>query len=578
MVEERVMTWRRVVVVVGAALVLLPTGSAQATITVANTNDDGQGSLRQAIAAAAPGEDIIVPAGTYTLTSDQLTITKSLTISGHAAGDTIIRAGAPFRVFHVNGSGINVTIGGVTVRDGLVSAPGGIADGGGILNESADLTLQDVVVSDNRVDASGSAGNPGGIADGGGIDNSGGTLKLIRSKVTSNVASAIGGSGRAGGIADGGGVASFGTFSFEGSTIRGNAADARGGQGPSNANQFGGIAEGGGFATVINSGPLSDVTASTIDGNVSDASAGPGAGAGISDGGGIFLVSNDPPVAITLVTISSNAVRVFGGGGIGDAGGLFGNANGAGELNLQSATLSTNAIQGPTTSGTGGNFFTGSGANTKIANTIISSGAGPAGSENCGLSGSSQGFNLDSRDQCGFHGPGDQVNTDPLLGPLAENGGPTPTMALSPTSPAVDKGSAFGLGADQRSVLRPIDFPAIANAAGGDGSDIGAFELQPDNAFQLGKLKRNRKKGTGKQLVLLSLPDAGSVTIKGKGLKTKTKKVTGAKKVKLPVIPKGKKKAQENATGSVKLKAKVTYQPTGNVAKTIKRKLKLLKH
>ena len=168
MVEEHVMRLRRVVVVLGGALVLLPAGSAQATITVANTNDDGQGSLRQAIAAAVPGENIIVPAGTYTLTSDQLTITKSLTISGHAAGDTIVRAGAPFRVFHVNGSGINVTIGGMTIRDGLVSAPSGIADGGGILNESADLTLQDVAVSNNRADASGSAGNLGGIADGGG--------------------------------------------------------------------------------------------------------------------------------------------------------------------------------------------------------------------------------------------------------------------------------------------------------------------------------------------------------------------------------------------------------------------------
>ena len=576
MVEEHVMRLRRVVVVLGGALVLLPAGSAQATITVANTNDDGQGSLRQAIAAAVPGENIIVPAGTYTLTSDQLTITKSLTISGHAAGDTIVRAGAPFRVFHVNGSGINVTIGGMTIRDGLVSAPSGIADGGGILNESADLTLQDVAVSNNRADASGSAGNLGGIADGGGIDNSGGTLKLIRSKVTSNVASAVGGSGRFGGIASGGGVASFGTFSLESSTIETNAVDARGGQGPSNASQSGGIAEGGGFFTVINSGPLSGVTASTIDENVSDASAGPGASAGISDGGGMFLVSNDPPVAITLVTISGNAVHVFGGGGIGDAGGLFGNANGAGELNLRSTTLSTNAIQGPTTSGTGGNFFTGSGAKTKIANTIVSNGAGPAGSENCGLSGSSQGFNLDSRDQCGFHGPGDQVNTDPLLGPLAENGGPTPTMALSPTSSAVDRGSAFGLGTDQRGVLRPIDFPSIPNAAGGDGSDIGAFELQPDNAFTLGKLKRNKKNGTAKQIVLLPLPDAGSVTIAGKGLKTKTKPVADTGKLKLAVIPKGKK-AQENRTGEVKVKAKITYNATGNVAKTLKRKLKLLK-
>jgi hypothetical protein len=66
--------------------------------------------------------------------------------------------------------------------------------------------------------------------------------------------------------------------------------------------------------------------------------------------------------------------------------------------------------------------------------------------------------------------------------------------------------------------------------------------------------------------------------IAGKGLKTKTKSVADTGKVKLPVIPKGRKKAQENSTGRVTLKAKITYEPTGNAAKTLKRKLKLLKH
>ena len=150
-------------------------------------------------------------------------------------------------------------------------------------------------------------------------------------------------------------------------------------------------------------------------------------------------------------------------------------------------------------------------------------------------------------------------------------------MSLGPTSPAIDKGASFGLTSDQRGVLRPIDFPSIPNAAGGNGSDIGAFELQPSNAFKLGKLKRNKKKGTAKQLVILPLPDAGSVTIKGKGMKTKTRQVADNGKLKLPVIAKGKKRKQENRTGKVKLKAKITYNATGNAAKTIKRKLKLLK-
>jgi hypothetical protein len=102
-------------------------------------------------------------------------------------------------------------------------------------------------------------------------------------------------------------------------------------------------------------------------------------------------------------------------------------------------------------------------------------------------------------------------------------------------------------------------------------------ELQPSNAFKLGKLKRNKKKGTAKQVVILPVPDAGSVTMNGKGLQTKTRKVTGAAKVKLPVVAKGKKRKDLNSSGRAKLKAKVTYSPTGNVAKTLKRKFKLLK-
>src|SRR5664280_1680851 len=65
---------------------------------------------------------------------------------------------------------------------------------------------------------------------------------------------------------------------------------------------------------------------------------------------------------------------------------------------------------------------------------------------------------------------------DPLLGPLADNGGPTPTHALLPGSPAIDHGSSGGLTTDQRGQPRPFNFPAYTDAD--DGSDIGAYELQ----------------------------------------------------------------------------------------------------
>ena len=77
------------------------------------------------------------------------------------------------------------------------------------------------------------------------------------------------------------------------------------------------------------------------------------------------------------------------------------------------------------------------------------------------------GHNLSSDASCAFTAVGSMNNTDPKLGPLADNGGPTLTMALLPGSPAIDAGSAVGAPAtDQRGVPRPQ----------GAGVDIGAFE------------------------------------------------------------------------------------------------------
>ena len=72
---------------------------------------------------------------------------------------------------------------------------------------------------------------------------------------------------------------------------------------------------------------------------------------------------------------------------------------------------------------------------------------------------------------------GNQLNVDPKLDSLQDNGGPTQTHALLPGSPAIDTGNSNGAIADQRGSLRPSDRPDVSNAAGSDGSDIGAFEV-----------------------------------------------------------------------------------------------------
>ena len=82
----------------------------------------------------------------------------------------------------------------------------------------------------------------------------------------------------------------------------------------------------------------------------------------------------------------------------------------------------------------------------------------------------SLGHNLFSDDPSVSLDPTDLVNTDPLLGPLANNGGPTLTQALLPGSPAINGGvPVAGITTDQRGAPRSLT----------GATDIGAFEVQP---------------------------------------------------------------------------------------------------
>ena len=121
--------------------------------------------------------------------------------------------------------------------------------------------------------------------------------------------------------------------------------------------------------------------------------------------------------------------------------------------------------------GTGGGIYSSLGAAT-LANTII---ALQTDSSDCGVGGITDlGNNLDSDGTC----PGAATSSDPGLGPLADNGGPTKTHALIEGSPAIDAGDNATCaaspvsGVDQRGVSRP-QFGATSLTC-----DIGAFELK----------------------------------------------------------------------------------------------------
>jgi CSLREA domain-containing protein len=238
--------------------------------------------------------------------------------------------------------------------------------------------------------------------------------------------------------AAGAGLASNGMVTVTDSTFSGNTAEGTVGEL--------GVTGGG----IANSGTLT-VTNSTFSGN----SASTGRGGGISNRG-VATVTNS--------TFSGNSA--FRGGGI------FDDENST--LTVTNSTFSGNSAS----TGRGAGIETISIATT-LRNTIV---ADSTQGNNClGLSTIIDGgYNLDDGTTCGFTDPTSQSNANPLLGPLQDNGGPTQTHALGADSPAIDKGNSSGSTTDQRGEPRPFDFDDVQfpDATGGDGSDIGAYELQ----------------------------------------------------------------------------------------------------
>jgi hypothetical protein len=488
--------------VIAVLLLAATTMSAHAaTITVTNTNDSGPGSLREALANANDGDTInFAVTGTITLTNGELVISRNVTIAGPGANRLSIDGGhefwGPQATFHIV-SGKTVTIFGLTIT----------GHGGGILNDEAILTVSNCVISGTGPgrglfnNASLNSGviasvtiinslfsdNVEGIynvpgpslgstrtmardstsvrkaADGGSgagnctacvtIANSvvtgnafgvyniadlASTVTVLNSRFTDNAVEAIISYGNAeitvkNSTISGNFVGietSFASVSIANSTISGNSG-------------FGGVYAGGGDLSIVNS---------TISGNV----------ANTGTGGGIYGQDLDD-LSIVNSTISGNSACC---GGVG--GGIY---------NLNSSLRITNSTITGNSAGSGGGIYNDQGQ-FEISNTILNAGASGENIFNNGGTVTSHGYNLSSDDGGGYlNGPGDQINTDPLLGPLQNNGGPTETHALLLGSPAIDKGNSGGVPIDQRHFYRPIDIPGIPNATGGDGSDIGAFEF-----------------------------------------------------------------------------------------------------
>jgi hypothetical protein len=225
------------------------------TLTVTNTLDSGAGSLRADVAAAASGDTIVfnIPKSdpgyntttgvwTITLTSGELLITKSLSITGPGETELTISGNHASRVFDLEQSGKNKThqfIPQVSLSGMTISNASSILSAGAILNNGAcSLTITNSILSNNSAGSQGQ-GDGGAIynvgtltvngctltgnyapSGGGAIENLG-TLTVSSSFITNNSASIFGGGG--------GGIDNTGTATLTATTLSGNSAGFGGG-------------------------------------------------------------------------------------------------------------------------------------------------------------------------------------------------------------------------------------------------------------------------------------------------------------------------------------------------------------
>ena len=420
----------------------------RAAIQTANLSPDSS-TISFNIPTTDPGYNPQTGSYTINFQSALPDISTDMTISGPGAEKlTVMRSratGTPsFRIFNVTTSGaVTVppikhvaTFSGLTIRDGAENE-----SGGGIQNANdGTVNIKNCALINNYSNDKGGA-----------IFNAqSGRVNVTNSTLKFNTAYGEGG----GGIFNVAGFINVSNSEFVNNTA-GAFYPAAGG----------GIASAGGVVSV---------SGSTFFQNI-----GRSAGGGIA-GAGTLTVTNS--------TFYANMVYNFGVGGA---------IYNSGTLNLSNCTLT-------------GNFsdYQGSGVyneNGKIANvksTIIAANYGGVflmslyptfqigeAPDVFGVF-NSHGFNLIGKKDGSTSLPAttDQKGTlaaplDPKLDPkgLRNNGGSTRTVALQRGSPAIDKGTSASLAGtlatDQRGFPRTVNNPAIANATGGDGTDIGAFEL-----------------------------------------------------------------------------------------------------
>jgi len=187
-------------------------------------------------------------------------------------------------------------------------------------------------------------------------------------------------------------------------------------------------------------------------------------GTGDSDGNGGGIFTSGPVLSLMNSTVSGNWAE-FGGGGI--------YSPGSASIELIHSTVAFNAA------GHGGGGVEPHSSSLSVTSTIIANNTGVAGGEDCLLGAGPTGMTLMNLFSTASCFTDLAIVADPMLAPLADNGGPTPTHALLAGSPAIDAvptPGCFLADVDQRYVVRPQGWRC----------DLGAFEFTDFPSITIG--------------------------------------------------------------------------------------------
>lgn len=388
----------------------------------------------------------------------------------------------------IRGGGIyaggSATLTSAFVGDNMVNGHSSYAYGAG-LSAGGDVSLTSTTISGNFATSDTGATYGGGVAIGNRSGSVQGSMQAFMSSIENNTATSHCGYCPV----RGGGAWVYGSSTFDNSTITGNAAfsDAQYGAGGGLyfSSRYGGAPvtatltgtdAGSNFADenagAIGAGGDLTIIGGTISGNNSNLSGGAiGLFGGnldlvdslmtgniASDRGGAIFLFGYGDVAAENSTISENMAGTNGGA----------IANTYGSVHLSNSTLTANTAG----SSGGGIWFRYAYYTLSLESTIVAGNTVNSNADDIFAPGNTVGGSHDLvMAASGVDLPADTIMSDPMLMPLADNGGPTLTHALADGSPAIDAGSnPLALSTDQRG----DGFERVSGAA----ADIGAFEVQ----------------------------------------------------------------------------------------------------